>query len=251
MGFTFRWSIWGPAVTHDVEMLRDSISSVYRVMPVSFDAVVYTDSVMEVKRIVGNLASIRDYNVQAGFAFREMGPATWTKWCPSPRLAPGTVEVVMDTDVFFLRPPLEILRMEHSDCPYSVAAMGEPLGAPWQRGVFTSLVPTYMPYINAGLVVQGPEEDLTERLWAEYQWWKRKARGTAETFHDEQGALTRVLAAPGLFRKLLVLPVNRYAVVSPRSNSTLADASHLVALHATHPDHPAYYRFRAVIRGGL
>jgi hypothetical protein len=243
----FRWSIWGESVRKDMEMLTDSVSSFQRIIGERARYVIYTDDRSRISSQLRALADVRLYAAHSSPRFSVFSGPTWAKWCPSARLAPGEVEVLVDADVFLLSEPTEVLSLE-KDRTLNYLALGEFSGAPWQRGCFADQIPAWIPYINAGFFAQGPVVDISASLERQFEWWTLNYSRISPTFHDEQGALTASLLSDFQYGRVTVLPKDRYAVVSPRSNPTLSSIYGLTLIHATYPGHPAYHRFKADIR---
>jgi hypothetical protein len=242
-----RWSIWGPSVRDDLEMLRDSIRSFRKHVGGDASYLVNTDAPDIVRPFLGCMAEVRSYAEYPGFKFGYFGKATWAKWCPAARLAPGDIEIHVDADVFLLKPPGEVTGLIHQVPGDTFLTLSETIGDHWQRGMFASRVDREMPFINAGFFVQGPQADISRALETEYSWWSSHRNPSSETFHDEQGALTMALVHAQRNGRMKMLPKNRYIIVSPRSNPDLVDLSETTLFHATHSGHPAYHRFRQLL----
>lgn len=155
--------------------------------------------------------------------------------------------MLVDSDVFLLARPTEVLDALAAPERYDYCVLREYLGARLQRGRFETRVPPFMPFINAGFFVQTQKADISEPLKAEFDWWRANVDPKRATFHDEQGALAAALA--GAFRagRVLLLPKHRYRIVSPRSNKRLQSLEGTVLVHATWPEHPAYHQFKSYI----
>lgn len=178
------------------------------------------------------------------YVFREPACA---KWCPTPRLALGEVDIQVDCDVFLLDVPSEILTLLDHPQSWDFMVLQEVNGAPWQRGCFADRVAADMPYINAGLFVQTTDSDITCGLNREFKWWQTNVEGRSEAFHDVQGGLTASLLQSFQSGRLYLLPKDRYRLVIPRSNPDLLTLAGTVLLHATYPIHPAYEKFKTEI----
>lgn len=246
MKMLFRWSLWGKAVAENVQMLVDSIRSFRQVMGVTSEYVVFTEDQRTLSRYVGALAGIREFREVPDGSFNYFGTATWAKWCPQARLAPGDTEVHLDCDVFLLQQPTELLELAQSHANRYLV-LQEFSGAFWQRGVFADCIPIETPFINAGFFVQGPRADISGALQAEFDWWRTKRGDRVETFHDEQGGLTKALLPALRMGCVDLLPVSRYKVISPRSNPDLSNLDGVVLFHATYPGHPAWQKFRGLL----
>jgi hypothetical protein len=239
-----RWSIWGRSIDDDLPMLRDSIRSFRKHIGCQAKYLVYTDTPDIVKSFLGGVAEVRSYFSHPNVKFRYFGKATWGKWCPSARLAPGDIEIHIDADVFLLRPPIEINSWVRDNPGNTFLVLSEAIGTSWQRGIFAEIIEQDMPFINAGFFAQGPDADISKVLEEQYSLWRAHFEYGMETFHDEQGALTKALVAEHNHGRLKLLPKDRYIIASTRSNSDLDDPSGIVLFHATHPSHPFYHKFR-------
>lgn len=242
-----RWSIWGRSVSKDLEMLRDSIRSFRTHIGDKASYLVHTDAPKIVMAFLGGIAEVRSYHIYPEAKFTYFGKATWAKWCPAARLAPGEVEILIDTDVFLLRTPVEITDFINRYPHDAYLVLQETIGDHWQRGIFAEQIDKKMPFINAGFFVQGPQANISHDLEAQYSWWDLHHNLYTETFHDEQGALTMALAAKQKQGRLKLLSKDKYIIVSPRSNAGLTDFKGVVLFHATHSDHPAYQKFRNLL----
>jgi hypothetical protein len=245
----FRWSIWGEGVHRDGEMLRDSISSFRAVLGSKVDYLVSTDDPKAVKHTVGRLAEVSSYFHHWNPRFTSFdGVTPWAKWCPWPRLAFGEVEVYVDSDVFLLDRPDELLALCSPDSKVQYLAQQEVIPATWQRGFFSGSISPEVPFLNAGFFAQGPAADVSESLEGLYHRWIEGCSPNIRTSHDEQGALTKALESEFYCGRAAVLPTDRYTIISPRSNSHIQSLDGLVLIHTTYPAHPAYHRFRDDIR---
>lgn len=240
----FRWSLWGKDVACSKEMIADSVRSFRSIIGPHADYVVYTDAPRDVEHYLRSIADVFTYSSHTEPSFECFTGPTWAKWCPSPRLSPGDLEVLVDTDVFLLSEPVEIFSLLEPFCNIRYLVLEEFEGEPWQRGCFAETIPTNVPFINAGLFAQGPTADISQSLQAQYDWWIAKKDLLGETFHDEQGALTKALVPDFESGHADVLPKDRYAIISPRSNRGIRSLKGLSLFHATHPGHPAYHQFK-------
>jgi hypothetical protein len=66
-------------------------------------------------------------------------------------------------------------------------------------------------------------------------------------FHDEQGAVIKALEPFIRDGRVMLLPNHRYAVVCPLNDPPVTSVNGLVLLHATYPDHPAFWQFQQEI----
>ncbi|WP_286352217.1 hypothetical protein [Geobacter sulfurreducens] len=230
-------------------MLVDSIKSFRAILGSRANYVVHTDDPRHVKRYLRGIADVFAFSDYHNPSFATFTGPTWGKWCPCPRLAPGDLEVHVDADVFLLAEPVEIFTLLDSRNKMKYLVLEEFKGESWQRGCFADMIPSSVPFINAGLFAQGPNGDISESMQTQYDWWLSKRHLLKETFHDEQGALTLAIANDFETGYADVLPKDRYVIISPRSNREISSLEGLVLFHATHPDHPAYHRFKNIVRG--
>lgn len=242
-----RWSIWGPSVSADLELLGVSVASFRKHFGNDARYLVSTDSPGAVAARVGRGVEVCAYSAFANPLFHVFDETPWAKWCPSARLEPGETEMLVDSDVFLLARPTEIFAALAAPRRYDYCALREYLGARSQRGRFAARVPAFMPFINAGFFVQAPAADISQALLAEFDWWRATVAPDKATFHDEQGALTAALAGPLRAGRVFLLPKDRYRIVSPRSNKRLRSLRGTVLMHATWPAHPAYHQFKPYI----
>lgn len=243
-----RWSIWGRSVNNDIEMLRDSIRSFRKHIGNEASYIVHTDEPSIVSPFIGNIAEVRSYWQNDETIFSYFGKATWAKWCPNARLVPGETEVLIDSDVFLVQKPLELTDFKNKYPRDAYLLLQEKTGKHWQRGIFAKRIDRAMPFINAGLIVQGPDANISNDIEEQYTWWDSNRTLLTETFHDEQGALTAALIAAQRHGRLFLLPKDKYIIVSPLSNAGLTDLNGVILFHATHPEHPAYHKLRWLLK---
>ena len=242
-----RWSIWKDAVTKDLEMLIDSVRSFTSVLGARARYQIYTDQVNVIKNALPEI-DVASYFESPNPMFDVFSGSTWAKWCPSPRIAPGELEVLVDADVFLLDEPTELLSLLGNTTDHDFAILGEISGAPWQRGCFSDQISIETPFVNAGLVAQGPRGNISQSLNKNFKWWQNNVSPGTATHHDEQGAITLALESSISLGKTLILPTSRYTIVSPRSNMGMISLNDLILLHSTYPDHPAYHQYKKFIK---
>ncbi len=242
----FRWSIWGEK-KQNLEMLLYSISSFRIYFGNSARYVVYTDEPSEVSNRLGCTTEVYSYNTHSSRCFDISSIATWRKWCPVVRLVPGKIEFYVDSDIFIVGQPNEILGFCAGVSGNRFMTMQESIAARWCFGRFDSRVSICSPPINAGLIGQQPQADLTFNLLNEFRWWQENITPEEATFHDEQGAVVAALF-PYITEGLVdLLSTERYRIVSPRSNSDLNELSNVALIHTTYPDHPGFHKFRTLL----
>jgi hypothetical protein len=238
-----RWSVWG---AWRLDLLQHSVATFRRLLGRPATYVVFSDR-RDFAESLDRDVIVLPYTAYDGPEFGVFEGPTWAKWCPRARLAPDEVEIHVDSDVFLLAKPTELLKLIDSTDDWDFAILGEGAGASWQRGCFVDRIPASMPYVNAGFFVQNARHDITRNLRETFSWWSTHRDAANAEFHDEQGALTLALVPSHAQNRLRVLPVDRYRIVSPRTNPELRSVDNTVLLHATHPEHPAFDRFYAEI----
>lgn len=242
----FRWSLWGEK--HDkYEMLRHSVGTFRTCFGSSARYVVYTDEPQDVAAALYGVAETLGYDEHPTPLFNINSKATWRKWCPAVRITEADTEMYVDCDVFIVGEPDEL----HSFCTGMPGdrflAMQESAGARWCFGRLEARVPADAPFINAGLIGQQPNADLTNNLITQYNWWRANVSPDDATFHDEQGAIVAAFASHLALGLVDLLPPSRYRIVSPRSNAHLKSLEGIALIHATYPNHPAFDWFRTHI----
>lgn len=228
-------------------MLRHSVGTFRACFGTSARFVIYTDEPGAVTAALAGAAEVRGYDEHPHPNFNVDTKATWRKWCPAVRLTLSETEVYVDSDVFIVGEPWELRRFCAVGQGDRFLAMQESEGARWCFGRLEPRVPADSPFVNAGLIGQQPRADLTEELTSQYEWWRANVPPDLATFHDEQGAVVAALARYVGAGRVDLLVRDRYRIVSPRSNAGLEDLGGTALIHATHPGHPAYTRFRAHI----
>ncbi|TCC36296.1 hypothetical protein [Kribbella speibonae] len=237
---TCRWASWNPTI-ENCFMLSHSIGSFQRFLGPTAEYIVYAD---DPGFVAANLLVEAEVRELAGPSrsryLRE--EATWRKWAPAPRGDVDRAELRIDSDIFLLGEPVEVRRfLAGESASYLVSS--EEFVALWPYGNFGDrLPPDFLP-INAGLVGQARGADLTVLLDAELAWWEKSIAPGDVKYHDEQGAVAAVIQTLAAEGEVLVLDPARYRVVCPLNEPPVRDVTDLVMLHATYPDHPAFWRF--------
>lgn len=227
-------------------MLEYSIASFGKTFGPAARYVVFTDDAGFVRRHIPRRVEVLDFAALGRPEFDRDAPAPWRKWCPTPRLDPGHPELFVDSDIFLLSEPHELKRlMAASPDVARYVVMQESKPARWTLGSFHSRVPMDAAPINAGLLGQVGAADIRPALLREYEWWLGHVGPDGGKPHDEQGALVAALMQDAT--KLDLLPEDRYKIISPRSNPEIRNSAGLALVHATYPDHPAFYMFRSAI----
>jgi hypothetical protein len=245
----FRWSAWNLS-RRSCELLQYSVASFRRAFGSNARYVIFTDEPLALSDHAKSGIEILAYDAFPNREFDDIGSVTpWRKWCPTPRFAPGTSELFVDSDVFLVSDPAELREFlcgsDSSATGY--LAMQESLPERWTLGRFESRVPLDVPPVNAGVIGQRGDADIGPALRRQYEWWQQNVAVSSATPHDEQGALVALLTT--VRNRLSLLPENRYRIISPRSNASVRDAAGLALVHATYPDHPAFETFRLAITG--
>lgn len=235
----FRWTFWGDN-SKNMKMLFYSISSFKHFFGSENEYIVYTDNLNNISKKVKEIADIRLFPESGLFNIKST--ATWLKWCPSPRLDISKTEFYVDSDVFLVKYPKEVDDFIN-DNKLKFAILDEFKGEYWQHGVMHKKALSGTPYVNAGFFVQKAGSDITEDLISEYRWWKENIKSDEHTHHDEQGALAISLTKYLESKELLILPKEKYALISNDQNVGVENLEKITLFHATWPEHPAFYKF--------
>ncbi|QFY10344.1 hypothetical protein GBF35_30320 [Nonomuraea phyllanthi] len=235
-----RWASWNPTI-EGCYMLSHSIGSFQRFLGSTAEYVVYADDPEFVTAHLLVEAEVRQ--LDGSPRSRYIRPeATWRKWAPMPRVDAGRAELRIDSDIFLLAEPVELRRfLAHGGPSYLVSS--EEFVALWPYGNFGGKLPSRFLPINAGLVGQAPGCDLTPLLDAEFDWWEESIAPDEVKYHDEQGAVAVVMQALAAEGEVTVLDPARYRIVCPLNRPPVRDVTGLVMLHATYPEHPAFWQF--------
>lgn len=237
----FRWAIWN-CTPLSIFMLSHSVASFSRFFGTAAQYFVFTDDPQM-------LESLR----LAEFKIAPLGPIsstpffdpliTWRKWAPRARLDQSAIEFRVDADVFLLRDPPEIHNFCEGRSSYKILCTQEEFTAEWPYGNFASKLSRPIIPINAGFVGQSQGFDLTSELEKAYFWWKQNVADCDGKYHDEQGAVAYCLEEYVRRREVLLLDPLRYRIVCPLNKPAVENIDHLVLMHATYPDHPAFGHF--------
>lgn len=242
----FRWSVWGDYISKNIELLRCSVLSFKKQFGSRHQYVIYTDNAGLVSKLVNISVEVRRFPSEKISRFCTAFKATWLKWCPSPRLDIAQDEFYVDSDVFLLKYPKEI-DLFLSNPKMKFAVLDEFFGQPWQHGAMHKRASSYTPFINAGFFIQKAGYDISNDLVKEFEWWRKNVHFKEQTHHDEQGALATALTNYLMNDELLILPKKKYLQISKTSNPDIEKLDNVVLLHATYPDHPAFYKFKPVL----
>lgn len=233
-----RWSAWGQ---FDFQMLTDSINSFKYWFKDSADYLVCTDNPDLFKNIKLNIIKIDEnspYFIKG---------TLWNKWAPGPRLAVGQSELYIDSDIFCLNKPTELINFLNIPGK-EIITLKENKHAWRYYGNFAEQLKPYPPLVNAGLVGQQSLMNITDELFKKLNWlkqnvpfeeWKNKA--------DEQGAIACVCRK---YRSVF-LPIEKYRLISASATPFTNTVEDLVLFHGTHSlkGYPAYNKFRKYISG--
>src|SRR4051812_701168 len=234
-----RWAIWQPDEA-GLHMLSHSIGTFRHFFGPGACYLVCTDRPAQVRAALPAWCEIVPFG--EGDLFDDPA-ATWRKWAPHPRLVPQDTEIRVDSDVFLLGEPDELLAFSAGDAGSDVAITQEWFTAAWPYGNFAAWLSEIRP-LQAGLVAQRPGVDITGRLMAAYTIWEQRVPRDRILGHDEQGAVAWALAPLIDEGRVTLLPQERYRVVWPGGeDASVWTTDGLVMLHATSPGHPAFHRF--------
>lgn len=239
----FRWSIWGTHRTKNAELLRCSILTFKHHFGNEHNYIVSTDNVESVTGIIGDLASVIDFNECGKSIYNIESKATWKKWCPRVRLDINQTEIYIDSDVFLLKYPYEIENII-TNPKIKFAILDEFFGQPWQFGAMKRKATSKTPFVNAGLFIQKAGNDISTDLESELSWWKENILSSEQTHHDEQGALAIALTPYHVSGELKILPKDKYMLIGPNENTEVESIESLTLFHAVYPEHPAFYKFK-------
>lgn len=243
----FRWSIWGPNISENIELLRYSILSFRKQFGSGHQYIVYTDNFNYVSRHINTDADVKEFPSSGDSQFCITSKATWLKWCPSPRLDIKQVEFHIDSDVFLLKYPKEIDTFL-SNPKIKFAIMDEFLGQSYQHGAMHKRASIDTPFVNAGFFIQKAGHHISSNLIKEFNWWRKNIKPEKQTHHDEQGALAIALTKYLKNNELFILPKNKYMIISETSNPNIENLDKVTLFHATYPTHPAFYKFKHILK---
>ncbi len=237
----FRWSLWNPT-PESVFMLSHSIGTVRAFFKDKATCVVHTDNAAAVEANLLAPALVRDYSSHSQRQFCD-SRSTWMKWAPCGRLDASLAEVHLDADVFLVSEPHELRSFLRTSSPHLLLAAQEEFVALWPYGTFGPQLPTPFVPINAGIVGQRAGVDISIDLWALYNAWISRAESEGYLYHDEQGAVALLLQAYCRRSEVMLLDPAHYRVVCPLNSTPVETLAGIKALHATYPQHPAFWRF--------
>lgn len=239
----FRWSFWGMRKAINIELLSYSIASFRNQFGHTHEYIIYTDDVDFVKQELLTKATVRSFPPNGEGEFCFSSKPTWQKWCPSARLDINQDEFFVDSDVFLVKYPQEI-DDALAEPKIKFAILDEYIGKPYQHGAMHRRASSDTPFVNAGFFLQKAGSDISLNLSNECKWWKQNIPRSEHTHHDEQGALAIALTEYFKRDELLILPKNKYMLISETSNPDVGSLDGITLFHATYPTHPAFYRFR-------
>ena len=242
----FRWTIWGEHKLKNLELLKYSILLFKHQFGDSHEYVVYTDDIGPIIDELKNIADVLDFNSDKKSEYGIKSKATWMKWCPRAKLDLNKTEIYVDSDVFLLKYPKEIIDFI-SNSTQRFAIMDEFLGQPWQHGAMQRKASKDTPFVNAGLFIQKAGYSISTDLLNEFNWWRQNINENEQTHHDEQGALAIALTSYLKNEELYILPKDKYMLVGPNENKDIENLDNVVLFHAVYPDHPAFYKFKNVL----
>ena len=242
----FRWSIWGGHISKNIELLRYSVLSFRKRFGSGHQYIIYTDNPCFVSKQLDTDVDVREFFSDKNSQFCVASKATWSKWCPSPRLDINQDEFYIDSDVFLLKYPKEIdLFLSNSKIKFAI--MDEFFGQPWQHGAMRKKATSDTPFVNAGFFIQKAGYDISDDLIKEFDWWRENVKYDEQTHHDEQGALAVVLTKYLVNGELFILPKKKYILISETSNAGIENLDNVTLFHATYPTHPAFYKFKHIL----
>ncbi|MCX6754893.1 MAG: hypothetical protein NTU81_03650 [Candidatus Nomurabacteria bacterium] len=224
-------------------MLEYSISSFKRWYGDSHKYILYTDNVESIPVSLKNIAQVKSFFSENKSMFDVKSKATWLKWCPKSRINIDETEFYIDSDVFLVKYPKEIENFLNDDSLH-FAILDEFEGESWQHGAMKVKASPDTPFINAGLFIQKKNYDITPDLAREFEWWLKNISYKNQTHHDEQGSLAIALTPYLRNGSLLILPKEKYALISDHQNLEIKSLDNIDLFHATWPEHPAFYRFK-------
>lgn len=242
----FRWSLWGQQKMDSIELLRYSITSFQKQFGSTHSYIVYTDDADFISSNLGVSADIRQFPSDGSGQFCFSAKPTWQKWCPSARLDISQDEFFVDYDVFLVKYPVEIDSII-SNQKVKFAILDEFKGQTYQHGAMHRKATQDTPFINAGFFLQKAGSDISNDLLRECEWWKQNITEDEHTHHDEQGALAIALTEYLKKDELVILPKDKYMLISETSNPDVKNLDNVTLFHATYPTHPAFYKFRYVL----
>jgi len=242
----FRWSLWGPHKTDNIELLRYSVASFQKQFGSKHSYIIYTDDADFISSNLDMFVDIRRFPSGGSGQFCFSAKPTWRKWCPSARLDVNQDEFFIDSDVFLVKYPKEIDSIL-SNQKIKFAILDEFNGQPYQHGAMHKRATVDTPFVNAGFFLQKAGSDISGDLLRECRWWKQNITEDNCTHHDEQGALAIALTEYLIRDELAILPKDKYMLISETSNPDIENLDDVILFHATYPTHPAFYKFKTIL----
>lgn len=241
MTILFRWAAWQPN-PELMFMLSHSVASFRKMFGEAARYLVFSDDPATVTALRMCDFEVKSSDTVTGGRFNDPR-ATWRKWAPAPRTDLSATEIYVDSDVFLLAPPEALSSFCSGRSGRRFLASMEEFHEDWPYGNFARLLPKGFQPINAGIVGQYAGSSLAPALEAAFDWWIASVEADAVKYHDEQGAVAYALApyiASGLVE---LLDPSEYRIVCPLNKPPVESLQGLVAMHATYPDHPAFWKF--------
>lgn len=229
-----------------IELLHYSITSFQKQFGSTHSYIVYTDDADFISSNLGVSADIRQFPSEESGQFCFSAKPTWQKWCPSARLDITQEEFFVDPDVFLVKYPVEIDSIL-SNQKVKFAILDEFKGQPYQHGAMHRKATQDTPFINAGFFLQKAGSDISKDLLRECEWWKQNIPEDDHTHHDEQGALALALTDYLKKEELVILPKDKYILISETSNPDVESLDGITLFHATYSTHPAFYKFKSFL----
>ena len=208
--------------------------------------IVYTDNPKFVSSRIDAGVDVRSFPSSEEVKFCIPAVATWMKWCPAARLDINQTEFLIDSDIFLLKYPQEIMLFLNNK-KMKFAVMDEYYGQPFQHGAMRRKSSARTPFINAGLFIQKSGSDISDDLVSELNWWQKNVKKEEQSHHDEQGALAIALEKYLTNNELFILPKDKYVIISETSNAGIEKLDDITLFHATYPTHPAFYKFKRIL----
>jgi hypothetical protein len=240
-----RWAIWDYDDSA-VEMLNHSIGTFRAYFGDSARYVVCTNDPVNLPEKLLFPAEVMAFSLDPESLYMERRGGAWRKWAPIPRLDFTDYEIRIDADIFLLKEPVELKEFCQGNGTQFIVTTEE-FDAVWQYGNYLDQLPPNFVHINAGLVGQAPYADLSDGLYEAFKWWQDKLPEDQIHSHDEQGAIALVLESFAALDQVTYLPTETYRVVCPLNEPPVESTDGITLMHATYPDHPAFYEFKREI----
>lgn len=235
----FRWTIWGDK-ENTKELLRYSVLSFQKFFGKEHRYIIITDNK---NSLSGLITDVEIIEFKQNDLFNIDSVATWKKWCPSPRISINEHEFYVDSDVFLVNYPTEILDFLNNE-KYKFAILDEFKGQSWQHGSMCKKATDQTPYVNAGLFIQKSSFDITQDLFEEFDWWNKNITKDEVKHHDEQGSLAIALTKYHMNNEILILPKDQYLLIGENENIDIDSLENVKLFHAVYPTHPAFHKFK-------